>query len=134
MLSLPLSFVLFGSMLVLPALQAQGTPPPVKPNHVLATLTLKPGVERTEILKLLQAEVKATLQLYLDGKIDQWWARGDGKGVVFLMNCSTEAEAQAITGGLPLDKAGLAEFSYMPLGPLMPLQRLLGDAPAQAAK
>jgi hypothetical protein len=103
---------------------AQSAAPP-KVTHVLATLTLKQGITRDQITKVLQTEVRETVQLYLDGKIQQWYARGDGKGVVFLLDCKTVEEAKAILEGLPLAKENFASFDYMPLGPLTPLRLLL---------
>jgi hypothetical protein len=102
-------------------------------NVVLTMLTVKADVDRAQILKVMPDEVRATLKLYLDGKIQQWYARGDGKGVVFILNCSTSAEARAITDTLPLSKGGLAVFEYTPLGPLTPLRMLLTD-PAASPK
>ena len=94
---------------------------------VLTTLTVKADVDRAQIVKVMPDEVRATLKLYLDGKIQQWWARADGRGVVFILNCTTSAEAKAITDTLPLSKAGLAVFEYTPLGPLTPLRMLLTE-------
>ena len=104
----------------------------VKPKvtHVLATLTVKEGITRDQIMKVMQTEVRDTVQLYLDGKIQQWYARGDGKGVVFLLDCKTVDEAKAILEELPLVKHDFASFEYMPLGPLTPLRLLLAP-PAQ---
>ena len=104
---------------------------PAKPKvtRVLATLTVKDGVNRAQIMKVLDTEVRETVKLYLDGKIAEWYARGDGKGVVFLMDCTTVDEAKAILDTLPLVKENLASFEYMPLGPLTPLRLLV--APAQ---
>jgi hypothetical protein len=99
-------------------------------NVVLTMLTIKADVDRAQILKVMPDEVRATLKLYLDGKIQQWYGRGDGKGVVFILNCSTSAEAKAITDTLPLSKNGLAAFEYTPLGPLTPLRMLLADPAA----
>jgi hypothetical protein len=65
--------------------------------------------------------------MYLDGKIQQWYARSDGKGVVFIMNCTTVAEAKALTDTLPLSKNSLANFEYTALGPLTPLRMLLTE-------
>ena len=96
-----------------------------KVTHVLATLTVKPGITREQIMKVMQAEVRDTVQLYLDGRIQQWWARSDGKGVVFLLDCKTVAEAKTILEALPLAKENFASFDYMPLGPLSPLRLLL---------
>lgn len=36
--------------------------------------------------QIMPREVPATLKLYLDGKIEQFWFRQDKPGVVFLMN------------------------------------------------
>jgi hypothetical protein len=101
--------------------------PPAAPKvtQVLATLTVKQGITRDQILKVMQTEVRDTVRLYLDGKIQQWYARGDGKGVVLLLDCKTVDEAKAILEVLPLVKENLASFDYMPLGPLAPLRLLL---------
>ena len=96
----------------------------------MATLTVKEGVKREEVMKVMPGEVRDTVQLYLDGRIEQWFARGDGKGVVFILDCKTIDEAKAFLDKLPLIKEGLATFEYMPLGPLSPL-RLLLNAPPQ---
>ncbi|MCU1238610.1 MAG: hypothetical protein JWP63_6577 [Candidatus Solibacter sp.] len=103
------------------------SPAPPKPTHVLATLSLKPGITRDQLTPVMPSEVRDTVNLYLEGKIEQWYSRGDGKGVVFLLNCATVAEARAIVETLPLVKADFASFDYMPLGPLNPLRVLLGN-------
>ncbi len=100
-------------------------PEPPKVNQVMATLTVREGVTRDPMMKVLPTEVRDTLRLYLDGKITQWYARGDGKGVVFFLDCKTVAEAKTILEALPLVKGNLASFDYMPLGPLSPLRLLL---------
>jgi hypothetical protein len=104
------------------------TPTTPKVTHVLATLSLKPGVTRDQIQKVMQSEVRETVALYLDGKIQQWYSRGDGKGVVFLVDCKTVDEAKAILETLPLVKANFASFDYVPLGPLNPLRLLLAPS------
>jgi hypothetical protein len=38
-------------------------------------------------------EQQAPLKLYLNGKVEQFWLREDGKGAVFLMATSTREEA-----------------------------------------
>ena len=96
-------------------------------NAVLTTLTVKSDVDRAQLMKVMPAEVRETVKLYLDGKIQQWYARSDGKGVVFILNCSSVAEAKALTDTLPLSKNKLADFEYMPLGPLTPLRFLLAE-------
>jgi len=68
--------------------------------------------------------------LYLDGKIQQWFTRGDGKGVIFLLNCKDVEEARALMESLPLSKANLVDEQFIPVGPLLPLGILLRDSPA----
>jgi hypothetical protein len=97
-----------------------------KTTEVLVIETRKEGVTRQQILAILPEEVRATVKLYLDGKIRQWYSRGDGKGVIFLVDAKTEDEARAILETLPLAKAHLMDHEYIPVGPLMPLRALLG--------
>jgi hypothetical protein len=94
-------------------------------TQVLTSLTVKADIDRGQLMKVMPDEVRETLKLYLDGKIQQWYSRSDGRGVVFILNCTTAAEAKAITDRLPLSKANLATFEYTPLGPLAPLRMLL---------
>ena len=103
------------------------TPPAAPTTAILTTLTVKSDIDRAQLAKVMPAEVRDTVKLYLDGKIQQWYARSDGKGVVFILNCSTVAEAKALTDTLPLSKNKLADFEYMPLGPLTPLRYLLAE-------
>jgi hypothetical protein len=103
------------------------TPAPAPTTAVLTTLTIKAGVERPALMKVMPDEVRDTVKMYLDGKIQQWWARADGKGVVFVLNCATVAEAKALTDTLPLSKASFASFEYTALTPLTPLRLLLTE-------
>jgi hypothetical protein len=41
-------------------------------------------------------EARDTLRLQLAGKIDQWFAKTDGSGAVFLMNVTDTAEADKL--------------------------------------
>ncbi len=111
------------------AAQQPATQQPTSPiTAIMATLTVRADVERAQINKVLPDEVTATVKLYLDGKIQQWWARADGKGVVFIMNCTSTAEAKALTDQLPLVKGNLASFEFAGLMPLTPLRVLLPAA------
>ena len=74
----------------------------------------------------MPAEIRATVKLYFDGKISQWYSRGDGKGVVFLVDAKTVNEARAVMETLPLAKEQLLDDQYIPVGPLMPLKALMG--------
>jgi hypothetical protein len=72
-------------------------------------------------------EARDTLRLQLAGKIDQWFAKTDGSGAVFLMNVTDPAEARALLEQLPLGRAGMMTFQYIPMGPLWPLGLLLRE-------
>ncbi|HEX8894328.1 MAG TPA: hypothetical protein VF783_13440 [Terriglobales bacterium] len=95
-----------------------------KTTAVLVIQTPKKGVTPDQIMAVIPAEIRATVKLYLDGKIREWYSRGDGKGVVFLVEAKTEGEARAIMETLPLAKEQLMDDQYIPVGPLMPLRAL----------
>ena len=97
-----------------------------KTTGVLVIQTPKQGITPQQIMTVIPAEIRATVSLYLDGKIREWYSRGDGKGVVFLVDAKTEDEARAILETLPLEKEQLIDSEYIPVGPLMPLRALMG--------
>ena len=97
-----------------------------KTTEVLVIQTAKQGLTPQQVMAVIPAEIRATVNLYFDGKIRQWYSRGDGKGVVFLVDAKTEDEARAIVETLPLAKEQLMDHEYIPVGPLMPLRALLG--------
>jgi bifunctional DNA-binding transcriptional regulator/antitoxin component of YhaV-PrlF toxin-antitoxin module len=78
-------------------------------------------------MAVIPAEIRATVKLYLEGKIREWYSRGDGKGVVFLVEAQTEDEARTLMETLPLAKEQLMDHQYIPVGPLMPMRALLGS-------
>src|SRR5437016_460518 len=102
-----------------------------KTTAVLVIQTARQGVTAQQVMAVIPAETRATVQLYLDGKIRQWYSRGDGKGVVFLVDAKTEDEARAIMETLPLAKEQLMDHQYIPVGPLMPLRALVGPGAQQ---
>jgi hypothetical protein len=102
-----------------------------KTTEVLIIQTPKQGVTAPQIMAVIPSEIRATVKLYLEGKIRQWYSRGDGKGVIFLVDAKTEDEARAIMETLPLAKEQLMDHEYIPVGPLMPLRALMGGGPAQ---
>jgi hypothetical protein len=104
---------------------AQSAAPPAPITAVLVDLTIKPGVDAAALAATMPDEVRDTVVAYLDGKIQQWFGRADGRGVMFILNAHSVEEAEAVMNGLPLGKAKLANFAYTPLTPLTPLRRLL---------
>ena len=126
-----MSYLLLACATVLaPMAQAQSTPPQPKITGVLTILTPKPGVTLEQVMKIMPAEIRATVPLYLDGKIQQWFTRGDGRGVIFILNCKDAVEARALIESLPLSKENLVDEQFIPVGPLLPLGILLRDSPA----
>ena len=102
-----------------------------KTTGVIVIQTAKQGVTPQQVMAVMPSEIRATVKLYLDGKIRQWYSRGDGKGVVFLVDAETEDEARAIMETLPLAKEQLMDHQYVPVGPLMPLRALMGPGAQQ---
>ena len=105
-----------------------------KTTEVLVIQTAKRGVTPQQIqqmVALMPAEIRATVKLYFDGKIRQWYSRGDGKGVIFLVEAKTVDEARALMETLPLAKEDLMDHEYIPVGPLMPLRALMGPGAQQ---
>ncbi len=91
---------------------------------VMAIGTLKPLTPKQR-QKYLPKEVPATLQLYLDGKMEQFWLRDKEEGVIFLMNVDSVDEADKLLKALPLGQNNLLNFELMPIGPLLPLGMLM---------
>lgn len=121
-----LAIAVFGAAPVV----AQTAAPPAPTTAVLTLLTIRPDADRSSIPPIMPSEVRETVRLYLDGKIAQWYARSDGRGVMFILNVGSVADAQALMETLPLAKAKLATFEYIPLTPLTPLRLLLADPAA----
>src|SRR5262249_54203975 len=75
--------------------------------------------------EVMPNEGPATLKLYLDGKIEQFWYRQDAPGVIFLMSVESEEQAKVAVDGLPLVTGGSAKYELMRVGPLAPLGMLI---------
>lgn len=92
---------------------------------IMAVGTLPAPLSPEQVGRFMPTEVPATLQLYLDGHMEQFWRRDDGKGVVFLMATNSVDEAKGLLDKLPLVAGGLLQFELIPLTPLSPLGRLI---------
>jgi hypothetical protein len=51
-------------------------------TKILAIGTINPGVDPAKVFAILPNEVRDTVDLYLDGKIDQWYSQQERRGVV----------------------------------------------------
>jgi len=97
-------------------------------SGVLVILTAKANVTREQVMAVMPTEVRQTVQLYVSGKIREWFSRADGRGAVFfLLDTKDVAEAHVIMGGLPLAKQNLMHHEYIAIGPLLPLRLLLAS-------
>ena len=111
---------------LLSALPLASTAPSPKTTEVMVILTAKQGVTRQQIMNVMPAEVRATVKLYLDGKIRQWYSKADGRGVILFIDAKTVEAAQEVIEGMPLSKENLMDHEYVAVGPLVPLIGLIG--------
>ena len=105
---------------------AQSAAPSTPTTRILAIGTVNPGVDPAKVFAILPNEVRDTVSLYLDGKIDQWYSLEDRRGVVFILNVTDAAAAHDMLEKLPLGQAHLMSFELIPIGPLNPLRQLQG--------
>jgi len=96
---------------------------PITPERVASAQNPLPPVPTTKILaishfmgtpmtpaqraQIVPHEVHDTVNAYLAGKIDQWYFRTDGKGVVFIVNATTPGRGEKHFGEIP---AGTGRF------------------------
>jgi hypothetical protein len=108
-----------------PSTQPPADPPSPKTTEVMVVLTAREGVTRQQVMAIMPAEIRATVKLYLDGRIRQWYSRGDGRGVILLIDAKSADEARALVDEMPLSKENLVDHEYIPVGPLVPLAALI---------
>ena len=116
-----------------PQIQAQAQAQAFSPitTGVIAILTVKAGVTREQVMAVMPDEIRETARLYLEGRIREWYSRGDGRGAVFLLDARDTAEAQAIMEGLPLAQENVVDHEYIAVGPLLPLRLLIAQPERQ---
>src|SRR6516165_5960734 len=95
-------------------------------TKILAIGTINPGVDPAKVFAMLPNEVRDTVDLYLNGKIDQWYTQQERRGVVFILNVTDPAAAHDMHEKLPLGQAHLMSFELIPIGPLNQLRQLQG--------
>ncbi|MDL2410449.1 muconolactone Delta-isomerase family protein [Rhizobium calliandrae] len=103
---------------------AQSAPAPTPTTRILAIGTINPGIDQAQLNAILPSEAKETVNLYLEGQIDQWYSLQDRKGVAFILNATDPAAAHEMLEKLPLGQAHIMSFKLIPLGPLSPLGKL----------
>jgi uncharacterized protein YciI len=80
----------------------------------------------------MSEEVAVVMQQYIEGRLDSFWRREDGKGGVLVYNAASAAEAEAWVKELPLTREGHLAYEIIPIGPLTQLKYLLQAAQAGA--
>jgi hypothetical protein len=89
--------------------------------------TVNAGVDPAAARAILRTEVRETVKLYLDGKIDQWFSLEGRSGVAFILNVTDPVAAREMLEKLlPLGQAHLMTIELIPLAPLNPLRQLQG--------
>jgi len=119
------------SLLIAGSSLGQPVNPPTPTTRILAIGTINPGVDPAAVRSILPKEVRETVQLYLDGKIDQWFSLQGRSGVAFILNVTDPAAARDMLEKLPLGQAHLMRFELIPLAPLSPLRQLQGMSTGQ---
>jgi hypothetical protein len=97
---------------------------------ILCLSSVKPEATPEKINPCLKEEAAHAWSDYKAGLVREWYFRTDRPGVVLMLECADVAEARRRLGDLPLVKAGLIDFEYIPLGPFLPLEALFAGVPA----
>lgn len=105
--------------------------PSVPTTRVLAIGRLTASASPEAMKAVMAGEVRDTVRLYLGGRLEQWYARKDQPGVVFILDATDVREAHDLLEALPLGRAGLMAFELIPIGPLAPLGLLLATPPGK---
>ncbi|MHC2337384.1 hypothetical protein [Bradyrhizobium sp. USDA 4454] len=124
---LALTLTLTGATTMTTSSPAQTQAQAISPitTGVMVILTVKAGVTRDQVMAVMPDEIRQTVQLYLNGKVREWYSRSDGRGVILLLDAKDTSEAHTIMEGLPLSKLDIMDHDYIAVGPLLPLRLLL---------
>lgn len=88
-----------------------------------------PGASQDKVMPYVVDESAVVWDLHAKGIIREMYFRTDHPGAVFMLECASIDEARLALDSLPLVKAGLIQFEFVPLGPFVPLQVLWGKPP-----
>src|SRR5262249_50683766 len=109
------ALALVGCLVGFSSANAQGGAMKTTPTtKILAIGTIHPGFEQSQVFAVLPEEVRETVDLYLDGKIEQWYSLQGKPGVVFIINVTDPAVAHEMLEKLPLGKAHMMSFELIP--------------------
>ncbi|RZU29716.1 muconolactone Delta-isomerase family protein [Edaphobacter modestus] len=71
----------------------------------------------SQYLELVDAEGRQARTLYTNGTIRQLWHRMDAPGVCILWEANDAKDVKEMLDALPFAKAGIVEFTVIPLKP-----------------
>ena len=95
---------------------------------ILAIAKVDPQTTLEKIQPQLEAEVKHAWKLYKEGKVREMYNCPDRRlGVVFMLECSSVAEARKSLAELPFVREKLIDFEFIPLGPFSYFETLFRD-------
>jgi hypothetical protein len=102
---------------------------------IVAYDQLKPGVAKESIpLNLLKEEMTYAWRLQKAGVIREIYGRADAPGAVIVFECGTVDEVKDYVAAFPLAKAGLLEWTFLPLIAPLPFEVLFDPAIARSVK
>jgi hypothetical protein len=95
---------------------------------ILAIAKVEPQTTLEKIQPHLEAEVRHAWKLYKEGSVREMYNCLDRKmGVVFVLECSSVAEARKILDELPFVQEKFIDFDIIPLGPFSYFEMLYKD-------
>jgi muconolactone delta-isomerase len=83
-----------------------------------------PGIRPDEFAQHLKSEARQVWKLYQEGCIRELYFRQDRSEAVLILECADRDEAKQVLDSLPLVKAGLISFEFIPLLPYPGFSRL----------
>jgi hypothetical protein len=102
---------------------------------IIAYDHFKPGVAKESItLNLLKEEMTYAWRLQKAGVIREIYGRADAPSAVIVFECGTVDDAKEYVAAFPLVKAGLLEWTFLPLIAPLPFEVLFDTAIARSVK
>jgi hypothetical protein len=93
--------------------------------RIIAFDRFKPGVTMKTIEPYLPEEVANVWRLWKAGIVRENYARADEPGVVIVFELPSVEEARRYIDDFPLSRAGLLEWSFVPLQAPLPIEALM---------
>ncbi|WP_063800812.1 RNA-binding protein [Mastigocoleus testarum] len=94
---------------------------------ILAIGKIPSGVPLNNVQTHLAAEAEKVWQLYISESLREIYLRTDQPGAVVVLECVDVEAAKAILATLPLVKAGMLDFDFIPLGPFRTYELLFAS-------